>query len=224
MRDAAPDFARLGAPLQRRGRRRPGVAGCPGPARRLNDEQMAELTALVVAGPNPDTDVWARLRDVESAIADPASLWKRLGELLLAEDTATNPEMDIIVRQARRLLPTLELLDRAPRRILRRTHRMIPLSSSSIGMPWRSTRAASWRSSAHCSGRAQLCRNEYATRPISGYGMGHCVSQDFAGLYCCSSWVMSDDSPIFEPPSLPPTASRPNIRRAHLAHSIRLRF
>jgi hypothetical protein len=36
--------------------------------------------------------------------------------------------MDIIVRQARRLLPTLDLLDRAPRRILRRTQRMMPLS------------------------------------------------------------------------------------------------
>jgi hypothetical protein len=72
--------------------------------------------------------VWARLRDVESAIADPATLWERLGALWLAEDPAANPEMDIIVRQARKLLPTLELLDRAPRRILRRTHRMIPLS------------------------------------------------------------------------------------------------
>ena len=72
--------------------------------------------------------VWARLRDVESAIADPATIWKRLTTLWSSEDRPVNPEMDIIVHHARRLLPTLELWDRAPRRILRRTLRMIPLS------------------------------------------------------------------------------------------------
>lgn len=72
--------------------------------------------------------VWARLREVESAIADPATIWERLTALWLADDRTANPEMDIIVSQARQLLPTLELLDRAPRRILRRTLRMIPLS------------------------------------------------------------------------------------------------
>ncbi len=72
--------------------------------------------------------VWARLREVESAIADPATIWERLTALWLADDQAANPEMDIIVSQARQLLATLELLDRAPRRILRRTLRMIPLS------------------------------------------------------------------------------------------------
>jgi hypothetical protein len=72
--------------------------------------------------------VWARLREVETAIADPAHIWERLCELWLTESAIVNPEMDIIVKQARRLLPTLDLLDRAPRRILRRTQRMIPLS------------------------------------------------------------------------------------------------
>ena len=72
--------------------------------------------------------VWARLREVESAIADPATIWERLSELWLADNPAANPEMDIIVEQARRLMPTLDLLDRAPRRVLRRTLRMIPLS------------------------------------------------------------------------------------------------
>ena len=47
-----------------------GVAGLasrvgPGPARRLNDEQMAALKALVVAGPNPDTDGVVRWRCVD---------------------------------------------------------------------------------------------------------------------------------------------------------------
>ena len=72
--------------------------------------------------------VWARLREVESAIADPATIWSRLSELWLADDPAANPEMDVIVEQARSLLPTLEQLDRAPRRVLRRTLHMIPLS------------------------------------------------------------------------------------------------
>ena len=72
--------------------------------------------------------VWARLRDVESAIADPATIWERLTELWLTEDRAAAPEMDIIVQQARSLLPPLEQLDRAPRRVLRRVQKMIPLS------------------------------------------------------------------------------------------------
>jgi hypothetical protein len=52
-----------------------------------------------------------------------------LGERWLADDDPTaNPEMDIVVSHARKLPPTLDLLDRAPRRILRRTHSMIPLA------------------------------------------------------------------------------------------------
>jgi len=47
-----------------------GVAGLasrvgPGPARRLNDEQMQALRALVVAGPDPDTDGVVRWRCVD---------------------------------------------------------------------------------------------------------------------------------------------------------------
>ena len=72
--------------------------------------------------------VWARLREVESALADPARIWEHLVKSWLADAAAANPEMDIIVDQARRLFPTLDLLDRAPRRTLRRTRRMIPLS------------------------------------------------------------------------------------------------
>lgn len=72
--------------------------------------------------------VWARLREVESALADPATIWGRLASLWMTDAAAANPEMDIIVRHARRLIPTIDLLDRAPRRILRRTHRSIPLS------------------------------------------------------------------------------------------------
>jgi len=61
-------------------------------------------------------------------IADPATIWETLHESWLSSGSEANPEMDIVVRHARQLLPTLDLLDRNPRRILRRTHRMIPLS------------------------------------------------------------------------------------------------
>jgi hypothetical protein len=71
--------------------------------------------------------VWARLREVEAAITDPATIWEELTRQWLADDISANPEMDIIVKQARELLPILEHLDRAPRRILRRTPEMIPL-------------------------------------------------------------------------------------------------
>lgn len=72
--------------------------------------------------------VWARLRELEAAIADPATIWGTLGRLWLASDPGADPEMDIIVTHARELTVTLDLLDRAPRRVLRRTHRMIPLA------------------------------------------------------------------------------------------------
>jgi hypothetical protein len=72
--------------------------------------------------------VWTRLREVETAIADPATIWTELTRRWLADDMSANPEMDIIVKQARELLAILEHLDRSPRRILRRTPEMIPLS------------------------------------------------------------------------------------------------
>ena len=72
--------------------------------------------------------VWARLRDVEAALGDPERIWLRLTELWLGEEVQRDPEMDAIVKQARLLGPTLDVLDRAPRRILRRTRRMVPLS------------------------------------------------------------------------------------------------
>jgi len=72
--------------------------------------------------------VWARLREVEAAIADPATIWEELTRRWLADDMSGNPEMDIIVKQARELLAILEHLDRSPRRILRRTPKMIRLS------------------------------------------------------------------------------------------------
>lgn len=72
--------------------------------------------------------VWARLRDVEETLEDPAQMWRRLRALWLDEATRANPEMDIIVEHARLLPPTLEMLDRAPRHVLRRVQRMVPLA------------------------------------------------------------------------------------------------
>jgi len=70
--------------------------------------------------------VWARIREVEEASATPATMWLRLEDIWLSGGRA-DPEMDLIVRQARELPPVLEHLDKAPRRILRRTSRMLPL-------------------------------------------------------------------------------------------------
>ena len=71
--------------------------------------------------------VWDRLRDVDSALADPARLWQELGCRWMQEHHG-DPQMDTIVLQARSLVRTLQELDRSPRRILRRTHQQLPVS------------------------------------------------------------------------------------------------
>jgi hypothetical protein len=71
--------------------------------------------------------VWARLRDVELCLADPATIWPRLAVQWLDAESHPAPRMDPIVSHARRLGRTLALLDRAPRRVLRRQHRPVPL-------------------------------------------------------------------------------------------------
>ena len=71
--------------------------------------------------------VWDRLRDVDSALGDPAVLWQELRRRWTSDDYA-EPQMDVIVRHAINLRRTIDELDRAPRHILRRTHRQVPLS------------------------------------------------------------------------------------------------
>ena len=73
--------------------------------------------------------IWVRLREVEEAIADPASLWSRLRELWADSTTGDDPKMEIIVKQARLLRSVIDQLDHSPRRILRRVHKQIPLST-----------------------------------------------------------------------------------------------
>lgn len=71
--------------------------------------------------------VWDRLRDVDTALADPACLWEELRRRWTSVD-ASEPQMDIIVQHAIDLKRILEELNRQPRRILRRTHQQVPLS------------------------------------------------------------------------------------------------
>ena len=71
--------------------------------------------------------VWDRLRDVDTALADPAFLWEELRRRWTSDDRS-EPQMDVIVEHAKRLRRTIDELERTPRRILRRTHQQIPLS------------------------------------------------------------------------------------------------
>ncbi|RWK87959.1 MAG: DUF2357 domain-containing protein [Mesorhizobium sp.] len=72
--------------------------------------------------------VWDRLNDVETALADPARLWQELRRRWTEKDEDIPPRMDLIVRHAITLSRTLDELDRAPRRILRRVHQQVPVS------------------------------------------------------------------------------------------------
>ena len=71
--------------------------------------------------------VWDRLRDVDTALADPAKLWDELRRRWTGAEEF-EPQMDVIVRHARSLARIIDDLDRVPRRILRRTHQQIPIS------------------------------------------------------------------------------------------------
>ena len=70
--------------------------------------------------------VWDRIGDLEDALSDPIRLWSSLAERWMNDDER-EPRMHPIVRQARGLAYLIEALDRAPRRILRRTHRHVPI-------------------------------------------------------------------------------------------------
>lgn len=72
--------------------------------------------------------VWDRLSDVEAALVDPLHFWDELRRRWIQDKDFDEPLMDVVVRHARKLTRVLEELDRKPRRILRRTHRMVPLS------------------------------------------------------------------------------------------------
>lgn len=98
------------------------------PERFRGEDPKTADEALALALFRRAEDVWDRLAEVETALADPATLWSQLAGRWGADDENHEPRMDIIVRQARKLKPVLEALERGPRKILRRTHRMIPIS------------------------------------------------------------------------------------------------
>lgn len=71
--------------------------------------------------------VWDRISDVDELLADPARLWTALRARWTGADAA-EPQMDVIVRHARDLDRTMDVLLTRPRRILRRVHRQVPLA------------------------------------------------------------------------------------------------
>lgn len=73
-------------------------------------------------------NVWDRLSEFETALADPMRMWIKLQHRWTVHNEIDEPRMDRIVQHARRLTQTIKAIDRAPRRILRRTHRQVPLS------------------------------------------------------------------------------------------------
>ncbi|MBR1214609.1 DUF2357 domain-containing protein [Bradyrhizobium sp. JYMT SZCCT0180] len=72
--------------------------------------------------------VWGRLRDVETALGDPARLWHELRRRWTEKGDSIPPSMDVVAQHAFALWRTIEELARSPRRILRRTHQHIPIS------------------------------------------------------------------------------------------------
>jgi len=70
--------------------------------------------------------VWDRIQDVDDALTDPSRLWETLYRQWTGQD-ADEPRMDVIVAQARNLARAIDALERHPRRILRRTHGMVPI-------------------------------------------------------------------------------------------------
>ncbi|MBV1800496.1 hypothetical protein [Siccirubricoccus sp. G192] len=65
-----------------------------------DDDAQRRATALL----DRVKAVWARIREVEEALATPAAMWQCLQDIWL-HGTQAEPEMDLIVRQARELPP-----------------------------------------------------------------------------------------------------------------------
>ncbi|WP_439817492.1 DUF2357 domain-containing protein [Zavarzinia sp. CC-PAN008] len=87
----------------------------------IEREKEAEALAQRVA------NVWDRLQDMEVALAAPARLWEELRQRWMTDSTRP-PHMRLIVKQAQELAPVIDALERAPRRVLRRTHQLVPVA------------------------------------------------------------------------------------------------
>jgi hypothetical protein len=71
--------------------------------------------------------VWDRIEDVGDALADPMTLWQALRARWLGQGPQ-EPRMDVIVRHAQEVAQALDRIEAAPRRILRRVHRMVSVA------------------------------------------------------------------------------------------------
>ena len=72
--------------------------------------------------------VIARIQELEAALDDTESVWERLSGAWDRAATIANPRMAEIVRQARDILPHLQVLERRMRRVLRRVRELTPLN------------------------------------------------------------------------------------------------
>jgi histone H3/H4 len=70
--------------------------------------------------------VWDRIQDVEEALEDPATLWQKLRDRWTGADPGM-PQMHVIVRQARSLRRVIDVLERRPRKVLRRVQKLLPV-------------------------------------------------------------------------------------------------
>lgn len=71
--------------------------------------------------------VWDRIEDVGDALADPIRLWQTLRTRWLGQGP-DEPRMDVIVRHAEEVARAIDRIEAAPRRILRRVHRQVPVA------------------------------------------------------------------------------------------------
>jgi hypothetical protein len=85
------------------------------------DEKRAQALMLRVEA------VWDRIEDVSDAMADPVTLWQTLRARWLGQGVQ-EPRMDVIVHHAREVARALDRIEAAPRRILRRVHRLVPVA------------------------------------------------------------------------------------------------
>ncbi|MFN3259903.1 MAG: DUF2357 domain-containing protein [Pikeienuella sp.] len=94
---------------------------------RLGVEPETEEEKAAAALTARTRDVWDRIEDMQVSLADPKELWTGLRDRWL-NDAERLPHMHLIVKQARALKHVIDALERAPRRVLRRTHRMLPVA------------------------------------------------------------------------------------------------
>lgn len=102
----------------------PGLPERPKPGAEAATEAEPAARALM----DRAEAVWGRLREIDELLEDPATLWPALRARWMDATAGARPPLDIIVAQAEGLGAILDELRRAPRRVLRRTHRRVPVA------------------------------------------------------------------------------------------------